>query len=170
MISMQSFLDNGKEYVRQNPVGTGPFVLSEWNPGQSIKYAKNENYWQEGKPYLDGVEYYAITDTMTQNAAMQSTGDDGIDLFACSNAEQAYTLISSGVDFDSSHIRGAGTLTLAPNSVDEDSPFYDLRVRQAVACAIDREAICEATASHHKARWHSPPRAMPAIWRMTTST
>jgi peptide/nickel transport system substrate-binding protein len=65
-------------------------------------------------------------------------------MFNCGNAQQAYTLISEGVDFNTDHISSSGSFCLCPNSVDEDSPFYDLRVRQAVACAIDREAICEA--------------------------
>jgi len=145
MISMENYVKNGREYARQHPVGTGPFVLSEWKPGESIKFVRNENYWQEGKPYLDGVEYYEITDVMTQNAAMESTGEDGIDLYQSMDAEQCWTLISRGVPFDYSNIRASGTFTIAPNSVDPDSPFYDLRVRQALAYAVDREAICEAT-------------------------
>ena len=145
MVSKENYEKNGKEYARQNPVGTGPFVLSEWKPGEHIKFVRNENYWQEGKPYLDGVEYYEITDVMTQNAAMESTGDDGIDMYMCNDAEQAWTLISRGVPFDYSHVRSSGTITLAPSSVDENSPFYDLKVRQALAYAIDRDSICEAT-------------------------
>ena len=98
IVSMQNYLDNGREYALNHPVGTGPFILDEWVPGSHVKFVRNDNYWMEGKPYLDGVEYYEITDIMTQNASMLSRGESAIDLFSSSNAEQAYTLISSGAD------------------------------------------------------------------------
>jgi peptide/nickel transport system substrate-binding protein len=144
IVSMQNFLDHDADYAKQHPVGTGPFVLDEWVPGSHIKFARNENYWMEDKPYLDGVEYYEMSDIMTQNAALLSTGDDAIDMFQCTNAEQAYTLISRGVDMDASYMRGGGTLTLFPSSDNDDSPFKELKVRQAVAFALDRQAITDA--------------------------
>ena len=143
MISMQNVLDNGIEYAKQNPVGTGPFILSDWTPGAHIKFVRNENYWMEGKPYLDAVEYYEISDTMTQNAVMQTTSDDKVDMFVCSNAEQANTIIQSTAPF-TQYMRPSIAMTLCPSSDNPDSPMSDLRVRQAIAYAIDREAIVEA--------------------------
>ena len=75
MISKEAFEANGIEWARENPVMTGPFKLKQYDRGVKLVYERNENYWQEGKPYLDGVEYHFISDTMTQNAAMQATGD-----------------------------------------------------------------------------------------------
>ena len=144
MVSMQNFLDHDKDYAMQHPVGTGPFILSEWVPGSHIKFVRNENYWQEGKPYLDGVEYYEITDVMTQIATIVAETSDAVDYFATANAEQAHTLMSQAKDFDCSYMRGGGTMTLCPSSDNPDSPLYDLKVRQAIAYAIDREAIVEA--------------------------
>ncbi|MBX9451612.1 MAG: hypothetical protein KL801_07135 [Mesorhizobium sp.] len=46
--------------VGSHPVGTGPFVLDEWVRGSRIALTKNEEYWQEGMPYLDGVTFYDI--------------------------------------------------------------------------------------------------------------
>ena len=144
IISMKNFLDNGKEYAMQHPVGTGPFILDEWIPGTSIKFTRNPDYWMEGRPYLDGVEYYEISDIMTQNAALISEGDGAIDMFAISNVEQVYTLLQAGTNHDTSYMRGSGTFVLGPSSNNPDSPFADLKVRQAVSYAIDREAIAEA--------------------------
>ena len=146
MVSMENYLKNGKEYARQNPVGTGPFKLKEWNIGSSVIFEKNTDYWQEGMPYLDGVEYYSITDVMVQNAALISNESaDRIDFYNCTNAEQAWTLMNAGIDFDYSYMRGAGAFVLCPNSVDAaDNPLYDVRVRNAISYALDREALCEA--------------------------
>jgi len=43
-------------------VGTGPFKFVEWKPKDSLTLTKNPNYWQSGKPYLDGIQMSVITD------------------------------------------------------------------------------------------------------------
>ena len=40
---------------QKNPVGTGPFKLTDYKPKQSATFTKNPTYWQQGLPYLDGV-------------------------------------------------------------------------------------------------------------------
>src|SRR4030042_2067024 len=45
----------GLEYMRFHPIGTGPFKITEVKRDSVIRYVKNENYWQEGRPYLDGI-------------------------------------------------------------------------------------------------------------------
>ncbi|MGD8273859.1 MAG: ABC transporter substrate-binding protein, partial [Desulfobacterales bacterium] len=54
------------------PVGTGPFVFKSWNDGDRIVLAKNENYWQPGKPYLDEIILLIIPDAQTRYAAFVS--------------------------------------------------------------------------------------------------
>jgi ABC-type transport system substrate-binding protein len=143
--SKEFILKNGKEFASMNPIGSGPFVLKEWQPGAKIIFERNLDYWMEGMPFLDEVEYHQITDVMTQSAAVMSTGPDAVDYFVSRNAEQTYTLISNGVDFDYSYMRAGGTLCLLPNSVDEaDNPFYDIRVRKALSYALDRESLTGA--------------------------
>jgi len=41
----------------KNPAGTGPFLLTTWEPGQRVTFERNPNYWGEGLPYLDGVDF-----------------------------------------------------------------------------------------------------------------
>ena len=48
--------------VKTKGVGTGPFKLKRWIPGDRVILEKNRNYWKAGKPYLDGVEVLAIPD------------------------------------------------------------------------------------------------------------
>jgi ABC-type transport system substrate-binding protein len=43
--------------MRQHPIGTGPFKFVEFKPNESIRLAKNPDYWKPGLPYLDGIEY-----------------------------------------------------------------------------------------------------------------
>jgi peptide/nickel transport system substrate-binding protein len=51
--------------MRQHPIGTGPFKFVEFKPNESIKVARNPDYWKPGLPYLDGIEYTVIRNTST---------------------------------------------------------------------------------------------------------
>jgi peptide/nickel transport system substrate-binding protein len=51
--------------MRLHPVGTGPFKFVEFKPNETIKVARNPDYWKPGRPYLDGVEYTMIGNTST---------------------------------------------------------------------------------------------------------
>jgi hypothetical protein len=51
--------------MRSHPIGTGPFKFVEYKPSQSIKVARNPDYWKPGRPYLDGIEYTIIPNRLT---------------------------------------------------------------------------------------------------------
>lgn len=141
MVSMESFVKNGLDYARDHPVGTGPFVLKEYVRGEKIVYEKNVNYWQESKPYLDGLEYVFIRDVMTQSAALQATGEQGIDVLNTTSAELAVSL--GGLDVYSENM-ASGAISLIPSSNDPNSPLSDIKVRQAISYAIDRDSLVAA--------------------------
>ena len=52
--------------MRRKPIGTGPFKFVEFKMNESIKLAKNPDYWKPGRPYLDGIEYTIIADRSTR--------------------------------------------------------------------------------------------------------
>src|SRR5437879_1196218 len=58
--------------MRQAPIGTGPFKFVEYKANQTIKVARNPNYWKPGLPYLDGIEYTIITNRSTAILAFVS--------------------------------------------------------------------------------------------------
>lgn len=143
MISKENFDKNGEDYAGEHPVGTGPFIMTEKNPGVSVKYARNPNYWQEGKPYLDGFEFHAITDVMTQNAAMLTSGSDRIDVLNASGNAEQWSVLGSDPNL-TVYAFTNGVTAIYPSSRNEDSPFANLEVRQAVSYAIDRQTIADA--------------------------
>src|ERR1700719_720751 len=51
--------------MRQHPIGTGPFKFVEFKPNESIKVTRNADYWKQGRPYLDGIEYTVIRNLST---------------------------------------------------------------------------------------------------------
>jgi peptide/nickel transport system substrate-binding protein len=141
MISKESFDANGIDWARDNPVGTGPFKLQEYVHGGSITFVKNDAYWQEGKPYLDGMEFQFIRDVMTQNVALQATGDQSINILDTTNGEQIQMFSQLGYKINSMPI---GPISLVPNSLDTSSPLSKLEVRQAISYALNRESIVAA--------------------------
>lgn len=142
-MSMEQALDKGMEYAAQHPCGTGPFKYGEYVRGQSVSWVKNENYWQEGKPYLDSIEYVFMTDATTKaNALKMPFEDGGIDILNVSDAYQ----ISQLSQLDTVYVNyvDIGPVVLFPDSDDPDSPLSDVNVRKAISYAIDRDALCAA--------------------------
>jgi len=134
--------ENDTDWAQKNPVGTGPFKMVEWNEGVSIIYEKNSDYWQEGKPYLDGLEYYFITDATTAVAALQA-GE--IDLLSYAANLEVQNLVDAGfVRETNSNGVGVESTGVIPASANPDSPFHDPLVRKAFVCAIDRDTLIEA--------------------------
>lgn len=127
--------------LRESSCGTGAFQVTEFNSGISVKYARNDNYWQEGKPYLDGVEMYIVDEPTTRSSAFQA-GE--YDIILMNNLTVAQELLSSGQYVLEENKSGVGHIStgLIPNSANPDSPFKDPKVRQAMCYAIDTEAIC----------------------------
>jgi peptide/nickel transport system substrate-binding protein len=67
--SMAAVQKNGAEYLLLHPVGTGPFVFDSVVRSASMKFVKNPNYWMQGKPYLDSIEWVFFADDVTAKTA-----------------------------------------------------------------------------------------------------
>jgi peptide/nickel transport system substrate-binding protein len=64
----------GTPGIATHPVGTGPYVFQSWERGSQLTVKKNPNYWQAGKPYLDGITFRFIPDAASRANAL-TTGD-----------------------------------------------------------------------------------------------
>src|SRR6185295_4676147 len=51
--------------MRRHPIGTGPFKFVEFKANESIRLARNPDYWKKGLPYLDGIEYTIMSNRST---------------------------------------------------------------------------------------------------------
>jgi peptide/nickel transport system substrate-binding protein len=142
MTSPTAYKEHGMEWALENPIGTGPFTLEKFNKGVSVKFIKNNNYWQEGLPYLDGVEWKMIPDSQTASASMMA-GE--ADVYYNASPKVARDLEAN---FEVIKFSGFGAFgpALYPSGGNPDSPWAEEKVRQALSLAIDREAIVQTLA------------------------
>ena len=142
-MSPMAVQSNGEDWAKKNAVGTGPFKLVEYKEDVGMKYEKNTDYWVEGLPYLDGINITIINDMSTATASLQA-GE--IDLLSYASTLQAKTLESSGDFVLETNTNGVGVEStgVIPSSSNPDSPFNNVKVRQALCYAIDRDSIVNA--------------------------
>lgn len=136
-----------KEVVEENggslkttACGTGPFELVEWEPYQHIKMERNEDYYNPDLPYLDELMWVPIEDEATRAQQMMS-GEMDMDLVAPPKSISTYEN-ASNIKLVSGPVCSYFYIGLNANR----EPFSDVRARQAVAWALDREEILEAVA------------------------
>lgn len=135
----------GADGFNETPVGTGPFKVTKWVHGEGIYTEAYADYWQ-GKPYLDAVNFKIYASTATQQAAME-VGDLDI-MYLTGDAVTADSMEAKGYKITTAAIPDSGH-TLCFNSKAE-GPLTDVRVRQAIALAVDVESINAALLSGGK--------------------
>jgi peptide/nickel transport system substrate-binding protein len=135
-IVQASMIEEGE--VGDDPVGTGPFVFDEWQQGEAFILTANDDYHREG-PYLDGVEIRVEPEQASIAAGMQA---GSFDIAVIEDPNIVLTLPED--DFD---IQRPDALAYHVLMLNQDvEPFDQLEVRQAIACAVDREGVVESAA------------------------
>lgn len=120
-----------------HPVGTGPFTFAEWVKGDKVDLARNPDYWGDAVK-LDKVTFKFISDPTAAFAAMMAGDIDAFPTFpAPENLSQFEADPRLAVIIGSSE----GETILAMNN--KKPPFDNIKVRQAVTHAIDRQAIID---------------------------
>ena len=137
MVSPKAIKEFGNEAIAKNPKaasGTGPYVITNYEPGKKLVLEKNVNYWGE-KPHLDKIIFRFIPDSAARVAALLSgevhiideLDPDLMDRVRQSNVAKVY-------------LPGKpNAFSILPNV--SQPPFNDINVREAASIAIDRNAI-----------------------------
>ncbi|MBL4695139.1 MAG: ABC transporter substrate-binding protein [Rhizobiaceae bacterium] len=122
---------------KTNPIGTGPYKFSKWNKGSSVELVKNDAYW--GKPVaINKAVFRIIPDAAAAVTSMLAGDVDGFPNFPSPEAipqfqaDPRFTVVIGSTE---------GETVLATNN--KKPPFDDIRVRQAIAHALDRKAIID---------------------------
>ena len=139
-------LFDGQDYrtapAVQRPVGTGPFRFAEWQRGNFVRLERFADYWKPGQPYLDAIIYRVVPDSQSRRLAIE-TG-------------QAQLTQANDIEpFDVPALRAKPNLEVNVKGWEYFSPVSwielnhrvkpldDMRVRQAISMAIDRNFIAQ---------------------------
>jgi peptide/nickel transport system substrate-binding protein len=125
-------------------IGTGPFVLESWKRDQERVYVKNENYFEEGLPHLDGYTVTMMPDAQAQIAALRSGKIDMIS--ALSTEKRQVDALVSQID-GLQLLEEPGTTQTRVYMNAESAPFDSLEVRRAIAMAIDKQGMVDTIRS-----------------------
>jgi peptide/nickel transport system substrate-binding protein len=121
--------------INTRPVGTGPFMITDFQPGTRVLLERNPYYWEDGLPYLDAVDIRIIGDETVRRSAL-ITGD--ID-WAFAVPPQAVAELDARDDVVIDAVPAGAYYYMGVNM--REGPLADARVRQAIAFAINRDNI-----------------------------
>jgi peptide/nickel transport system substrate-binding protein len=126
--------------MRSRPIGTGPFKFVEFKPNEVIRVTRNPDYWKEGRPYLDGIEWAIIKDVSTRNLAFIA---GKVDLYSPHNITiPIVKAIKSQAP--------QAICEVAPTNVNrtliinrDKAPFDNADLRRAMSLTLDRKAFID---------------------------
>lgn len=136
MVSPTAVKEYGDNFS-QNPIGAGPFKLVNHIPNGEIVYEAYEDYWQEGKPYLDKMTVKVMADENTRINALKSGEVDFADMITPGNVQN----LKSDSNIVLKDIMPVRFNMLFLNA--SMPPFDNKNVRLAVQHGINREAIVQ---------------------------
>lgn len=125
------------EGIKQTPIGTGPFTFEEWVQGDRIEISRNPDYWGDA-PALEAATFKFISDPTAAFAAMMA---QDIDAFAGFPAPENLPQFEADPRFQVLVGSTEGETILAMNN--KQAPFDNVKVRKAVAHAIDRQTVID---------------------------
>lgn len=135
----------GTAQMRTNPVGTGPFKFDTIEQNQFVRVTRNEDYWKEGRPYLDAIEYTIIPSRSTRVLAFTNGEFD-----LTWPADVTLPLLKDVESKAPGMICETVTTTSRNVLVNREAPpFDDPDMRRAFALALDRQAFIDILTDGH---------------------
>lgn len=133
--------------MHSEPVGTGPYVMTDRVSGYSFTYEKRDDYWQTDESLIsardmanvDVVNFYVIGESAQRTIALKNGSVDA----SVSIAAEDLDYFNESEDFWLSAVPDDLSMTLAPNC-DESHPTSDVNLRKAIFYAISNDAILES--------------------------
>ena len=124
--------------AKTTTVGTGPFSFVEWVPGDHLSFTRNKNYWQTGRPYVDGVRVAITKDP--QGMVSQLEGG-AVDMIRSAPLVDYNRLKGDSAYQAVIHPNPGTYFVVAFNTL--NAPFDDKKVRQALNFAFDRQRFTD---------------------------
>lgn len=131
--------------LARNPVGTGPYSLQAWIPNQELRLIRFEQYWSQEKPYFEQANFLLIPD---ENAMVLNLKGGRVNLIPRLEVSVLHQVESN----PNLEVLSAPMNLVQVFSINNARfPFNDLRVRKALALAVDKDEILQGAAWGHGA-------------------
>lgn len=132
----------------EHPVGSGPFMFKSWTKGSEMQLVKNPYYWDKGEdgeplPYLDGINFEVIPDDATRILKLQSGELQGAEFIPYARVTELKADANLKMElFPSTRVQYV-TLNVRPELDGKPNPLSDVKVREALNYATNKEAIIQ---------------------------
>lgn len=132
--------DMAQTFLDQNSAGTGPFILTGWTPNTELTMVRNDNYWGEPAS-LAGVTMRQVNDSTT---ALQQLERGDVDIADNIEKDLADEVLAKSdiMTLEQGQSLNLSYLAMSPNET-LGGPLADVRLRQAIAYAIDYDGIAD---------------------------
>ena len=131
--------------LKKRMIGTGPYLLKEHTRKVRVVLARNPDYWDKGRPYVDEYTILSAPDAATRLAAFRSGQSDIIWLASLSEVETVRKTNAAAAVQEIKNVLAPFGLTLSQDK----PPFNDVRVRRAISMAIDRQKQVDTVFEGH---------------------
>jgi peptide/nickel transport system substrate-binding protein len=150
--------------MRSKPIGTGPFKVVEFKRNESIKLARNADYWKKGLPYLDGIEFKIVPNRSTRVLGFVAGEFD-----LTFESDITFPLLKDVKSQAPTAVCVARPQNVRSNLIvnRDKEPFDNPKIREALVLAIDRKPFSEILAQGHDligAAMQPPPAG---VWGMS---
>ncbi len=135
VVSKAQFEAVGEDEFMMNPIGTGPYQISDWKEGQYVDLVPNEFYW--GVPAKFSMAHFVPAPDESNRIAMLQAGE--VDMITQVSGVNLPSLEDAG--FNRIDVAQAHDIVLIFDLVNPNHPWSDIRVRQAMDYAIDQDAV-----------------------------
>lgn len=136
-IVSEAFAAGNEERLVDECMGTGPFALGEWKKGESLSLVKNEHYWEEGLPLLDGAIVYVVPDDNARILQIQGGDLDAMMDVPFSRVPEL------SMDPNLKVYQFPSTFTAYITMNQREAPLDDVNARRALQHATDRQTLVD---------------------------
>ena len=144
--------------VNRHPLGTGPFYMTEWTTGRKITLLKNPNYWNAGKVHLDGVDF---TFNLTPSNALLKLQRGEVDILGDNIPPADVARVTTDPQWKPYVYSQPLIATTYLFMNETKKPFNDVKVRQALSWAIDRDKLVKLQSGQAVSLYQIYPQNLP---------
>jgi ABC-type transport system substrate-binding protein len=154
----REWVDKWGKLFNRHPLGTGPFVFQKWTPGREIVLTRNPQYWESGRPYLDTVDYQL---SFTPSTALLKLERGEVDVLGDGLPAADLARVKADPKWNQ-QIQTQPLVAISYLFMNVGmKPFDNLKVRQALSWAINRDKLVKLQGGQAMPLWQFYPKGMP---------